>query len=151
MNGATYTANNEGCRLAAYQDTRGVWTVGVGCSGTDPYCSPAPEIGPSTVWTQEQANAQFNTRYMLARQRASDDLGAGAWAAISTVRQAALTDMAFQMGGAGLAEFQQMLAAVRSSVWQAAHDACLDSAYDRQTPERAQRNANMLLTGQWPS
>jgi hypothetical protein len=32
-----------------------------------------------------------------------------------------------------------------------AHDALLDSAYAHQTPARAQRNAAMLLTGQWPA
>lgn len=38
----------EGCKLRAYQDSGGLWTVGWGHTGND--------IGPSTVWTQEQAD-----------------------------------------------------------------------------------------------
>lgn len=44
----------EGCRLTAYQDAVGVWTVGYGATG--------PDIGPGTVWTQEQADADLAQR-----------------------------------------------------------------------------------------
>jgi lysozyme len=39
----------EGCRLKAYQDQGGVWTIGYGQTGRN--------IGPGTVWTQDQAEA----------------------------------------------------------------------------------------------
>ncbi len=38
----------EGCRLLAYQDTGGVWTIGYGHT---------KDIGPGQTCTQEQANA----------------------------------------------------------------------------------------------
>jgi lysozyme len=38
----------EGCKLTAYQDTGGVWTIGVGHTG--------PEVVPGLVWTQAQAD-----------------------------------------------------------------------------------------------
>lgn len=44
----------EGCKLEAYPDpgTGGEpWTVGFGSTG--------PDIGPGTVWTQEEADARF--------------------------------------------------------------------------------------------
>lgn len=41
----------ESCRLAAYQDTGGVWTIGWGHIG--------PDVHPGLVWTQEQADAAF--------------------------------------------------------------------------------------------
>lgn len=41
----------EKCRLVAYQDERGVWTIGWGHTG--------PEVVQGLVWTQEQADAQF--------------------------------------------------------------------------------------------
>jgi GH24 family phage-related lysozyme (muramidase) len=44
----------EGCRLQAYQDQKGVWTVGFGCTGYG--------IGPTTVWTQEEAEQALMTR-----------------------------------------------------------------------------------------
>ncbi len=45
----------EGCRLKAYPDPGSrdghPWTIGWGATG--------PDIGPGTVWTQEQADARF--------------------------------------------------------------------------------------------
>lgn len=143
MNGQQYTQSNEGCRLTAYQDQGGVWTIGYGCTG--------PTIGPHTVWTQEQADDQFAFRYAQAQKSAAMILGAGSWAGLDEVRQAALTDMAYQLGGVGLSRFVHMLAAVRAQAWQMAHDQCLESQYAIQTPARCQRSATMLLFGLWPS
>lgn len=39
----------EGCKLEAYQDQAGVWTIGYGHTG--------PEVGAGLIWTQEQADA----------------------------------------------------------------------------------------------
>lgn len=44
----------EGCKLTAYQDIVGVWTIGYGCTGHD--------IGPGVVWTQEQADNALVSR-----------------------------------------------------------------------------------------
>lgn len=141
MNGQEYTQSNEGCRLEAYQDSvKGVWTIGYGCTG--------PAIGPGVVWTQAQADNEFNRRYAIAQSEALAALGVLTYS--DAVRLAVLTDMAYQMGGNGLAEFRYMLTAIRAEEWPAAQDACLDSLYAKQTPERAERNGNMLLTGEWP-
>lgn len=42
----------EGCRLKAYQDNAGVWTIGYGHTG--------PGVHEGLTWTQEQADAQLN-------------------------------------------------------------------------------------------
>jgi lysozyme len=47
-------AEFEGCRLTAYLDQAGVWTIGFGCTGGN--------VTEGTVWTQEQANAQLQER-----------------------------------------------------------------------------------------
>ena len=143
MIGTAYTADNEGCRLAAYRDTLGVWTIGYGCTG--------PEIGPGTVWSQDQAEQSFSQRYELAAAQAQRDLGDSAWFCLDPARQAALTDMAYQLGGTGLAAFARMLAALRAGDWLTARNQCLDSRYARQTPARAARNAAILLSGEWPA
>lgn len=51
----------EGCKLKAYQDVGGVWTVGYGATG--------PAVGPSTVWTQQQADAALanNLAYVASK------------------------------------------------------------------------------------
>ena len=152
MDSETYTSINEGgIRLKSYLDSRGNWTVGVGCKDADPYHSPDPVIGPSTVWTAAQCKEQYAIRLAAAELQARADLGAGAWEVLDNVRRAALTDMAFNLGGAGLAHFPCMLAAIRAQSWQACHDACLNSQYAAQVPARARHNASIFLTGQWPA
>lgn len=44
---------HESCRLAAYPDSGGVWTIGWGHAG--------PEVHQGLVWTQSQADAQLMT------------------------------------------------------------------------------------------
>jgi len=44
----------EGCKLTAYQDQGGVWTVGVGCTG--------PDIKKGVKWTQAQADNELIRR-----------------------------------------------------------------------------------------
>lgn len=139
MIGQRYTQLCEGLSLIAIKDTMG-WEIGFGHNG--------PDIHEGLTWTPEQAEQMFDIDYARALRGAEADYG-DQWEYLDEVRQAALTDMAFEMGKAGLGEFSHMLAACRAGYWQAAHDACLNSAYAKQVSSRANRTANMLLTGQW--
>ena len=49
--GLDLTKRFEGCRLTAYQDVRGIWTIGFGHTG--------PEVVEGLVWTQNQADSQL--------------------------------------------------------------------------------------------
>ena len=49
--GLQLIAQFEACCLTAYQDVRGIWTIGVGHTG--------PEVIEGLVWTQGQADAQL--------------------------------------------------------------------------------------------
>jgi lysozyme len=148
----SYTARNEGGFSAkAYPDSRGIPTVGIGCKGVDPFCSPTPTITLETIWTPEQGQQEFARRHEVAVEGAENDLGPAYWVNLDGARQAALCDGAYQMGETGLGEFHEMLGFVRVGNWQGAHDAWLDSLEAHQTPERAQRNATILLTGLRPA
>ena len=46
--GLALTEGFESCRLTAYQDVKGVWTIGYGHTG--------PEVVAGLVWTQDQAD-----------------------------------------------------------------------------------------------
>lgn len=71
-----------------------------------------------------------------------------AWAALAPERRLALGSMAYQMGRAGLAGFQDMLAAVRERRWRDAADGMLDSKWAREdSPARAQRLAATMRSG----
>ncbi len=71
--------------------------------------------------------------------------------ALDAVRRDALTNMAFQLGAHGLAQFVHMGAALQAGDWLRAHDAALDSAWARELAAfgstRARRIAAQLLTG----
>jgi GH24 family phage-related lysozyme (muramidase) len=151
------TCNEGGFRPVAYLDSLGNWTVGIGCKGPDPFCSPDPVIGSNTVWTSNQGSLEFNRRHATACAAAEADLGPTYWAALDGTRQAALVDTAYQEGGGnaatglgGLAGYHLMLAAIRVEDWVGAGSQCIHSLADRQTPERVARNAMILQTGNRP-
>ena len=143
MDGATYTKLCEGCNLTARLDLGGNFEIGYGHN--------SPSIVPDAVWTQEQADDQFAIDYANAVVWAQSDLGASDWTALDLVRRAALTDMAYELGRAGLAGFPHMLLAVRQQAWETAAEACLASRYATQVPARAHRTAYMLENGTWPA
>ena len=49
--GVALTESFEACRLTAYQDVKGVWTIGVGHTG--------PEVKEGLVWTQQFADTML--------------------------------------------------------------------------------------------
>lgn len=144
MTGPEFTLANEDCRLSAYKDTLGNWTIGVGHTG--------PEVHKGLIWTQAKADAVFADDYANAERGASRIwLIAPIWDSLGSVRCAALTDMVFQMGQSGVAAFTHMLTAIRNGQWQSAHDAGMASLWARQVPHRASRVMGMILTNEWPA
>src|SRR5579885_3652802 len=110
---------SEGLRLAAYDDAtgepvpaggqcKGTLTIGRGHTGPDVYAGQ--------VCTTAEAEAWFQWDLARARRRAAAALGPDHWARLDEVRRAALTDMAFCLGGVGLSRFALMLQAVAAGV-----------------------------------
>lgn len=134
-----YIKFNEGLKLRAYQDTVGVWTIGYGCTG--------PAIVEGLIWTKEKAEAELEIRVAQAQEETVAVVGRDLWSRLNDVRRVVLADMAYQMGGRGLSLFHRTLAAIRESKWDEASVAMLQSKWAKQTPNRARRNAAMILTG----
>lgn len=75
----------EGCSLKSYKCPAGVWTAGFGSTGKD--------IGPKTVWTQEQADAR------LLADLAKFEAGVEAAAKAPNIRQfSAMVMLAYNIG-----------------------------------------------------
>ena len=72
-----------------------------------------------------------------------------AMAVCNEPRQAILISMAYQMGADGLAKFVNTLKAVSEKRWNDAAAGMLNSAWAKQTPNRAKRHAKQMLTGEW--
>ena len=143
MDGPTFTAGNEGLSLVAYRDSLGYWTIGRGHKlGQD---------GGGTIWTEQQAADAFVEDYETATNGAIADAGMVCWSKLNEPRQAVLVDMAFELGEIGLGKFHQMLAALLVQDWLSAKAALLASLYDAQVPARANRNALIIETGNWPN
>lgn len=69
---------------------------------------------------------------------------------MSPARQAVLIDMAYEIGGAGLAGFVHMLDAMRLDRWEsAAHELRYSKLYG-QVPRREDQNIDILLSGEFP-
>jgi len=126
---------DEGLRLQAYQDTRGVWTIGYGHT-------PAVE---GAVWTPEAAQIQLSAD--LDRTLAEMDRELAWWRGLDDVRQDALANMAFNQGVGGLLAFHHMLEALEAHDWHGASAAMLLSDWAEEVEDRAERLAFMIRTG----
>lgn len=129
---------HEGRKPLAYQDTRGNWTVGV---GHDLEAKPLSDAAVDQIFKDDLADALAECWAIFG----------SAWASINAPRQAALQDMAYELGEGGLAKFVEMIAAVRVGDWPTAAAQALSSAWAAEVPERAKMDAEMLLTGGWPA
>jgi lysozyme len=96
----------EGCRLTAYKDIAGVWTIGYGHTGKDVY--------EGLVWTQQQADDAIE--HDLAAAAA---LLAMYSPGLTDGPLAALTDFVFNLG-IGNYRTSNLCKCVNAQAWQAA-------------------------------
>ncbi len=156
---AALIESHEGRRAVPYPDTRGRLTCGVGhCLDTNIIWPGVrarfaalgidPRVGP---WPDELIDAVRDDDISEAVDEAAMDIGAEAWNGLNAQRQAALTDMAFEMGEDGLKKFEHLIAAVQLGQWENAAAEALASAWAAEVPARAKTDAAMLRTGEWPN
>ena len=110
----------EGFAGNPYRDSLGNWTVGYGI------------LLPLT-----RHEAEMLLRGRLERER---HCVASHWEPWQTARpevRDVLTDMAYQLGCAGVMKFRKMLAALAHEDWKTARIQGLDSKWARETPHRA--------------
>ena len=129
---------HEGLRLLPYRDTRGILTIGYGHNLAEPVAAEVAEL-------------QLKHDVEAIAHQVAGVVGDDVWPQLAPARQAALIDIGF-MGPAKLARFEKMIAAIRRGAWQTAHDEVLNSQWAIEVKqERASRDADMLLTGEWVS
>ncbi len=136
---------HERCILTARPDAKGRWEIGWGHD----IAPPLPGAGAPTC-TQDAADAWLDADLALARQRAATALGQ-AWESLDEVRRAVLADMAYELGGAGLSLFKEMLTSIMGQRYLLAAQQGLESLWAEQVPNRAKMDMDMLAEGKWPS
>ena len=126
---------DEGLRLKMYQDSRGIWTIGIGHN------------------LEAKAISEPAARQILADdiQDAWQELyQALPWVtSLNEARQGVLLNMAFNLGVAGLLAFRLMLQAAKIGAWNTAADEMMRSKWAEQVGARASRLELQMRTGQW--
>jgi lysozyme len=129
---------DEGEVLHAYDDHLGFATIGVG--------RLIDKRKGGGISAQESA-------YLLSNDVARVDAELRSrlpwFGQLDEVRQAALLNMGFQLGIAGLMEFTRSLACIRDGRFAEAETHLLQSKWATQTPARAKRVAHQIFTGEW--
>jgi lysozyme len=137
----------EGERLKLYDDFSGK-PLGV---GSHIFGHPTIGVGRSL---DVKGITQAESDYLLRNDVSEwmSDFNRFDWfQVLNEVRQAAIVDMAHDVGFQGVQEFEQMITALRIQDWKGAHDAVVASKWHSEVSERADRVANMLQTGEWPT
>lgn len=133
--------HDEGCRLVAYRDSLGIWTIGYGHTGTD--------VEPGLVWMPQRAERQLiddaQLRCDMLEQSAP-------WVnTLSAPRLRVLQNMAFNLGVNGLLRFRQTMAYVREGMAISASVEMLNSLWAKEVGERADRlSAQMCFDREMP-
>lgn len=127
---------DEGFSASAYQDSRGYWTIGYGTL-----------IDKAAGGGISRAHAAMIAQDAIESKRA-ELYRAHPWIRdLDEPRHRALINMAYNLGVPRLCGFKNMLGALQRGDWQKAHDDALNSRWATQVGERAQRIADVFLTG----
>jgi lysozyme len=125
--------SDEGYRKFPYVDSVGKITIGVGHN--------LSAKGVTDAQVSQWLDDDIADAIAAARELLPEDFDQ-----LSDVRKAVICNMAFQLGGAGLAEFQNTLRNIRDGRWDDAATAMLQSKWAQQVPARARRLANQMRT-----
>lgn len=132
----------EGYREHVYTDTEGYPTIGFG------HRVIPDDVIQSPV---SRANAERMLRSDCTKTITEAHRYFGkALSCVSGWRRLALLAMAFQIGARGVSKFRLMLTAIEHKDWTTASAEALDSLWAKQTPKRAKRTADCILTGTPP-
>lgn len=142
--------SDEGEKLKSYLDSKGYWTIGVGCL-IDPKrgANPAPfgiDLRNGGTITANESEALLLKH--IAEKAGQLDIALPWWRTLSDNRQRVLMNMVFQMGVAGVMAFKKFIAALKSGDYATAKLQMLDSTWARtDSPARARRLAERMVQG----
>ena len=124
---------DEGVELKAYQDTVGIWTIGIGRNLQD--------VGVSMAEAEFLLATDIDVA-VSELQRTFD------WFEdLSDARQRVCVNMCFNLGLTRLLGFKKFLAAMEEGDWETAGVEMLDSKWARQVGARSTRLRDLLVEG----
>jgi len=122
--------SEEGFRSKPYECTEGVWTFGHGFTSiSEDESRVVLKIKVEKILSYlNHKNNHLPYRYKKLPLKARE----------------VICDMTYQLGRTGMLNFRRMHKAIANKDWNKASEELLDSLYAKQTPSRANRNAEML-------
>jgi len=129
---------DEGLVLEAYQDHLGYWTIGYGRL-IDKRKGGGISEDEALYLLKNDVNARLP---ILAN-------AIPFFNRLDDARKAVLLNMSFQLGLSGLLKFKSTLAFIEAGDYDNASANMLKSLWAKQTPNRANRLAEQMRTGQW--
>lgn len=124
---------HEGWRDKAYQDSEGIWTIGYGTNLQELQIDKP--LGER--WLVDKVSEAYEHAQHFPEYESLD----------TVARRNVFIEMIYNMGPSRVAGFKNMLAAIRESDWTGAAAAMLDSRWARQVGIRANRLADLMLSG----
>lgn len=128
-------AQHEGFRPRVYLDSRGVETIGYGFAIHDLELTEAESLD-MLYYRIVQVRTHLYLYHWFRE--------------LDVVRQAAMIDLAYDVGVNGLLHFVCMIAHLREHEWRAASEEMLRSRWATEVGDRARSDATIILTGEWP-
>lgn len=136
---------SEGRRNAAYLDSVGILSIGIGHN-----CVAKPVAGVTKVGdriSDELLEELFDADVNEAILNLDNYLPW--WSALDDVRQNVMIDMCFNMGIGTLRTFVNTLRAIEQGEYKAAAAGMRKSLWAKQVGKRAEHLAKMMETGEW--
>jgi lysozyme len=125
----------EGCKLTAYKDTEGIWTIGWGTN----LQSLRIDQELADKWKTEKIKSVIVSAKMFPE-----------WQFLDTdARQNVFIEMVYNMGPMRVSGFTEMRKAITKQDWETAAKEGLSSKWATQVGQRANRLMEMLRTGQF--
>lgn len=158
MNIFSMLRTDEGLKLGLYKDTEGFWTIGIGHLVTKNLSFEVAKaeldklVGrpASGNITMAEAESIFNKDVSKAISGIqSNSVLSPVFNGLDDIRQAALINMVFQMGVAGVAGFSNSLKLIQAKSWDEAATNLAKSRWYTQTTNRAKRVISTMRTGTW--
>lgn len=122
--------------LTAYQDSKGIWTIGYGRN--------LQVLRISQDQADEWLNKDINAAVIAASNFPEFPF------LDTEARQNAFIEMVYNMGPMRVHGFIDMLPAIRKQDWKSVAREALNSVWAHEVGKRAVTIANMLLTGEFP-
>ena len=126
----TQLKSDEGFREFMYKCSAGKTTIGYG-------------LNLEAGITEEEAHIILRHRL----RRISSSLDYNWYRNLNDVRKGIILNMVYQMGLTGVLKFRKMIAAMADNKFNTAADEMMDSAWYKQTPNRAQRLIDKMRSG----